>query len=97
MVHIISANEVYSVEVAAKLRWWDGSTIMVVVLRHYYAKQRQMSGVESLFFCAFVYLRRESAVFQQSGSFSISSLKIRSSKSKQNRLGPKTSARISVA
>ena len=98
MVHIISANEVYSVEVVAKLRWWDGSTIMVVVvLRHYYAKQRQMSGVESLFFCAFVYLRRESAVFQQSGSFSISSLKIRSSKSKQNRLGPKTSARISVA
>ena len=28
MVHIISANEVYSVEVVAKLRWWDGSTIM---------------------------------------------------------------------
>ena len=32
MVHIISANEVYSVEVVAKLRWWDGSTIMVVVV-----------------------------------------------------------------
>ena len=96
MVHIISANEVYSVEVA-KLRWYGVVPTIMVVLRHYYAKQRQMSGVESLFFCAFVYLRRESAVFQQSGSFSISSLKIRSSKSKQNRLGPKTSARISVA
>lgn len=96
MVHIISANEVYSVEVA-KLRWYGVVPTIMVVLRHYYAKQRQMSGVESLFFCAFVYLRRESAVFQQSGSFSTSSLKIRSSKSKQNRLGPKTSARIYVA
>ena len=84
MVHIISANEVYSVEVA-KLRWYGVVPTIMVVLRHYYAKQRQMSGgrEESLLcFC----LSRESAVFQQSGSFSTSSLKIRSSKSKQNRL-----------